>query len=157
MPTDLVTMNPKELARNACMQRIAERRQTQAEVADELGISLRQVERLYAAYKRSGAAGLVSKRRGRPSNRRLPAAQQEAVVAVVRASYADFGPTLAHEKLTERKVVVPSVEALRKWMSEGGVLVSANSCKSMAATTSGLKIAGLAARCWSTSTTRPAR
>jgi predicted DNA-binding transcriptional regulator YafY len=50
-------MNPKELARNACMQRIAERRQTQAEAADELGISLRQVERLYAAYKRVGAAG----------------------------------------------------------------------------------------------------
>jgi transposase len=50
-------------------QRIAERRRTQAEAADELGISLRQVERLYAAYKRAGAAGLVSKRRGRPSYR----------------------------------------------------------------------------------------
>jgi hypothetical protein len=121
MPTDLVSMNPKELARNACVQRIAERRQTQAEAAGELGISLRQVERLYATYKRAGAAGLVSKRRGKPSNRRLPTARQEAVVALVRANFADFGPTLAHEKLIERKAVVPSVETLRKWMSDAGL------------------------------------
>jgi transposase len=110
MPTDLVTMNPKELFRNACMQRIAERRQTQADAAEELGISLRHVERLYAAYKRAGAAGLISKRRGRPSNRRLPEAFQNAVVESVRADFADFGPTLAREKPAERNAAVPSVE-----------------------------------------------
>jgi len=51
----------------------------------------------------------------------LPTAHQEAVVALVRANFADFGPTLAHEKLVERKAVVPSVETLRKWMSDAGL------------------------------------
>src|SRR5206468_4939448 len=39
--------------------------------------------------------------RGRPSNRRLPAAVREAALAAVRERYADFGPTLAAEKLEE--------------------------------------------------------
>jgi len=121
MTADLVAMNPKELARNACRQRIAERRQTQADAAQELGISLRQAERLYAAYKRAGAAGLVSKRRGQPSNRRLASAYQTTVVERIRLDFADFGPTLAHEKLVERHVAVPSVETLRKWMSDAGL------------------------------------
>jgi hypothetical protein len=67
MQTALVTMNPTELDRAAHMQRIAERRTTQAEVAQQLAVSLRQVERMYAAYKLGGAGSLASKRRGRPS------------------------------------------------------------------------------------------
>ena len=76
MSAELVTMNPTELARLAGMRRIAERRATQTQIAFELDLSLRQVERLYAAFKRAGAAGLASKRRGRRSNRRLPDAFQ---------------------------------------------------------------------------------
>jgi hypothetical protein len=121
MDTGLVTMNPMELMRAACMQRISERRTTQAEAAGELGLSLRQVERLYAAYKLAGAKALANKRRGCASNRRLSEAYQQAVLEAVRKDFADFGPTLAHEKLTERKQAVPSVETLRKWMSADGL------------------------------------
>ena len=121
MDTGLVTMNPTELTRAAFMQRIAERRTTQAEAAKELGLGLRQVERLYAAYKRVGAKAVASKRRGRASNRRLSEAYQQAVLQAVRKDFADFGPTLAHEKLYERSEAVPSVETLRKWMSGDGL------------------------------------
>ena len=48
MKTDLVTMSTKELERLSLMRRIAERRTTQREVAEQLGLSLRQVERLVA-------------------------------------------------------------------------------------------------------------
>jgi hypothetical protein len=37
-------------------------------------------------------------------------------VQIVRAQYADFGPTLAHEKLVEQHGVRVSVETLRQWM-----------------------------------------
>jgi hypothetical protein len=82
---------------------------------------LRQIERMYAAYKRDGAAGLVSKRRGRRSNRKLSSAYRRSVMELVRAHYADFGPTLAREKLIERHGLGPSVETLRKWMAEDGL------------------------------------
>jgi len=121
MTTALVTMSPTELDRAAHMQRIAERRTTQAEVALELAVSLRQVERMYAAFKRGGPGALASKRRGRPSKRRLDVAYRQAANEIVRAKYADFGPTLAREKLIECHDLSPSVETLRKWMTEDGL------------------------------------
>ena len=72
MPLALLTMSQQEIDRAEWMLRVRERRATQAEVAERLGLSVRQVERLYRAYKAGGAVGLVSKKRGRPSGRRLP-------------------------------------------------------------------------------------
>ncbi|MFM2419009.1 MAG: hypothetical protein RL385_3732, partial [Pseudomonadota bacterium] len=99
MAEDLVTMSAKELERAALMRAIAERRTTQRMVAEPLGMSVRQVERLYAAYKARGAAGLVSRKRGAPGYRRMPAEVRELALDLVREWYADFGPTLAHETL----------------------------------------------------------
>src|SRR5215210_4780005 len=60
------------------------------------------------------AGPLVSSRRGRPSNNRLPAAVRELAVAIVRERYADFGPTLACEKLSQRHGCRVSRETLRQ-------------------------------------------
>ena len=46
-------------------------------------------------YEAAGAAGLVSAKRGRPSNRQLPMDLRARALAIVRERYADFGPTLA--------------------------------------------------------------
>jgi len=100
MTLALLTMSQQEIDRSEWMLRIRERRATQAQVAERLGLSLRQVERLYRAYKAGGAAALVSKKRGRPSGRRLPDKLRAEALRLVRAHYGDFRPTLAHEKLT---------------------------------------------------------
>src|SRR5689334_14679457 len=101
MPGDLITMSPIELERLALMRRLSERRTTQRLVAEQLGLTVRQVERLYAAYKARGAEGLVSRQRGARSNRELDPELRELALKLVRGQYADFGPTLAHEKLVE--------------------------------------------------------
>ncbi len=44
-------------------------------------------------------------------------------LALIREHYADFGPTLAHEKLTERHDIHVSVETLRQWMIADGLWV----------------------------------
>jgi hypothetical protein len=121
MPGKLILMSPKELERLALMQRIAERRTTQALVAEQLGVSLRQVERLHAAYKAHGADGLVSRKRGVPSNRQLQPELRALALELVRTRYADFGPTLAHEKLVEAHGLSVSLSTVRKWLVEGGV------------------------------------
>ncbi|MEP6723466.1 MAG: helix-turn-helix domain-containing protein [Variovorax sp.] len=41
------------------------------QAAQRLGLSRRQLERLIQRYKDEGAAGLVSRKRGRPGNRQL--------------------------------------------------------------------------------------
>jgi hypothetical protein len=46
----------------------------------------------------------------------------DLTMAIVRARYADFGPTLAAEKLAEIHGCYVSRETLRKWMIEDGAL-----------------------------------
>jgi Helix-turn-helix domain len=118
---DFVTMSRPELDRLAVMRRIAERRTTQRIAAEQLGLTLRQVERLYRAYKASGAAGLVSRRRGAPSNHQLEPELRALAVKLVRERYADFGPTLAHEKLREQHGLAVGLTTVRKWMIADGI------------------------------------
>jgi len=118
-----LTMSHTELERLEVIQRVRERRLTQEEAAGMLGLGLRQVQRLCAAYRDRGAAGLVSAKRGRESNRRLPDELRRRAMDLVRARYADFGPTLAAEKLAELHALSVSRETLRKWMVEAGVWV----------------------------------
>jgi transposase len=89
--------------------------------AQLLGRSERQVWRLLKAFRAEGAAGLVSKKRGRPSNRRTAAAVRTAALWIVRQNYADFGPTLAAEKLAAEHGFAFSSETVRKWMIEDGL------------------------------------
>ena len=117
------TMSAKELDRLEVLGRVIERRLTQRQAAEQLGLSLRQVERLCRALRVGGAGGLVSRKRGRPSNRKLPEAVREYALDLVRARYVDFGPTLACEKLTEQHGVVVSRETLRRWMIDAGLWV----------------------------------
>ena len=64
---------------------------------------------------------LVSRRRGRPSNRRLPDAVRQLAVTLVCERYVDFGPTLAAEKLAELHGCKVSRETLRQWMMADGI------------------------------------
>jgi transposase len=58
--------------------------------AQLLGRSERQVWRLLKAFRAEGAPGLISKKRGRPSNRKTAKAVRSAVLWIVRQNYADF-------------------------------------------------------------------
>lgn len=119
-----VTMSARELDRLEVLGRVIEGRRTQRQAAEQLGLSERQVRRLCRALSQHGAAGLVSRKRGSPSNRTLPAAVREQALALVRTRYVDFGPTLAREKLLEHHGVAVSTETLRQWMMHGGLWVS---------------------------------
>src|SRR5512136_124918 len=118
---ELLTMSKRELTRLEIMQRIKEKRLTQKEAAHMLGMSIRQVKRLWKAYRTQGAQGLVSRRRGKPSNNRLDAGIVQQALDLIKAKYSDFGPTLAHEKLTEVHQLSLSRESVRRIMIEEGM------------------------------------
>ena len=79
-------MSTQELGRLEVVQRVLERQLTHSAAATSLGLSTRQMKRLVARYRRQGAAGLGSGKRGKPSNHRLPTTFTEHVVALVRES-----------------------------------------------------------------------
>ena len=114
--TGCLTMSAKELNRLEILGRVLERRLTQTQAAQQLGLSVRQVERLCRKLRVEGPRGLVSQKRGRVSNRRLPSELRERTLLLVQSCYSDFGPTLAAEKLRECHGVIVSVETLRRWM-----------------------------------------
>ena len=121
MATATLTRSHQELDRCDVMRRALERRLTQRQAAELLGISLRQAERLLSRYRRHGPAGLISSKRGKPSNRKLPETQRHQALSLIRSCYADFGPTLAHEKLCEQHGLAMSLSTLRRWMLEDGI------------------------------------
>jgi transposase len=83
--------------------------------------SARQVRRWLVRYRAHGEGGLISKHRGKSSNNRLADSLRHQIAVIVREQYADFGPTLAQEKLLERHEIKLSVESLRQIMTEKGL------------------------------------
>jgi hypothetical protein len=113
-------MSNREITRLEVMQRLKDKRLRQHEASRMLGISIRQIKRLFRAYKAYGPSGLVSRRRGKPSNNRLAPKAVQKAIDLICEHYRDFGPTLAHEKLTEKHDLRLSRESVRGIMIAEG-------------------------------------
>lgn len=112
----ILQMSTKELNRLEIIQKLEEKRMRQKEAASILGVSVRHIKRLLKSYRREGARGLVSKRRGRPSNNRLSEETSQKILGLLKSKYAGFGPTLSCEKLVEAEGLRISKERLRQLM-----------------------------------------
>jgi len=118
---DLLTMSKEELSRLEVMEHLQEKRMGQRTAAEVLGVSIRQVKRLLRVYRREGAAGLISQQRGKPSHHQLDGELVRAALDLLKGRYADFGPTLAHEKLVELHRIELCLGSVRKIMIEEGL------------------------------------
>lgn len=117
-------MSEREVHRIEVLSGVVAGRMSTSEAAAVLCLSDRQVQRLLKTFREDGAVALRHKARGRPSNNRSLEGLRDLTLAIVRERYADFGPTLAAEKLAERDGVKISRETLRKWMVEDGLWLS---------------------------------
>ncbi len=117
-----ITMTQEELIRKTIIEQANDKRITQREGAERLGISERHFRRILARYRTIGDAGLVSGHRNKPSNNRLGEASHQEIVAFINDPlYYDFGPTLLNEKLEERIGISISTETMRQIMIEEGL------------------------------------
>jgi transposase len=93
----------------------------QREAALQLGLSERGFRKLLARYRAQGDRAVMHGLRGRASNRGLDRRTAERAVALARARYRDFGPTLACEYLRERHGIGISREKLRQLLTAAGL------------------------------------
>ena len=114
-------LSMRESDRPGVIGQVAEKRLRQREAAERLELSVRQVKRLLARYRKRGPSGLVSGHRGKPSNNAIAEAARREAMELVRERYPDFGPTFAREKLVEEHGHRLSVETLRQWMIADGL------------------------------------
>jgi hypothetical protein len=113
-------MSGKERIVLDAMGRLNRKELTVVAASELMGLSLRQARRLWKRYKAEGDCGLVHRLRGRVSNRRLGQEVRDRVVKLHQERFADFGPTLACEKLAEAGLVL-SPDTLTALLRERGL------------------------------------
>jgi transposase len=114
-------MSVKEAGRLAVVRQVLDGQLKQAQAAQKLGLSVRQVKRLCRQVREQGHRGLISKRRGQRSNRKIDDAVRQEVLELVRQRYSDFGPEFAREHLAAQHGFTHSTETLRGWMIQVGL------------------------------------
>ncbi|GAP40250.1 helix-turn-helix domain-containing protein [Flexilinea flocculi] len=72
-------MSNEELLRKSVIEGVLEKRERHKDAAARQGISERQLRRILQRYRLVDVTGLVSKKWGEPSNRKMEAAKQEIV------------------------------------------------------------------------------
>jgi hypothetical protein len=82
------------------------------EAADVLGMSERHFRRLRDGYETAGAEGLIDRRRGRVSDRRVPVHRTEWLLMENRTRYFDSPVKHCHERLQSLQGV-----GAYKWIS----------------------------------------
>ena len=111
---DILAMSGKERERLDVLRRLGRRELGQRRASELLGVGVRQVKRLLAAFRARGERSVVSRRRGKASNNHLNGDMARRIETALRDRYADFGATLACEKLAEIEGIAVSAESLRQ-------------------------------------------
>ena len=114
-------MSVAERIRLDAVARVKRGERTVVEAAGLMGVSLRQARRIWKRFKAHGDGGLVHRLRGRQSNRRLSEELRQRAVKLHQEKYADFGPTLACEKLASEHGLTLSPDTLTALLKERGL------------------------------------
>lgn len=123
---ELYTMSSQELDRKSVLDKVINREISQVTAASILNLTDRHIRLLLKNYKKDGADALISKRRGKTSNRAKPKEFRDNVLNIVTEKYSDFGPTFASEKLLENHNIKIYHGTLRSWMIEDGIFNNKN-------------------------------
>ena len=92
------------------------------QAAEILGISDRHMRRWRERYVEEGYNGLLDRRRGKPSRRRVPVATVEKVFALYREKYFDLNVQHFHEKLQAEHEIELSYTWVKQALQGAGLV-----------------------------------
>lgn len=116
-----MTLNGEEQKRVQVLNGVEVGELTAKTAAGLLGLSVRQVRRLLAGYRRDGVVALAHGNRGRVPENALAVETQERVVALARTTYAHCNHQHLSELLAEREGIAISRSSLRRTLLHAGV------------------------------------
>ena len=79
-------------------------------------------------YQHYGFEGLLDRRRGLPSPKRMPFAVVEEVLCLYREKYFDFSVRHFHEKLREQHAILYSYTGIKRLLQGAGLVEKARQC-----------------------------
>lgn len=106
----------KERRRLAMLSQVEEGKISLTKAAELLGLSYRQMKRVWSRRQQEGDSGVVHRLRGRRSNRQSKPEVKAKALRLYRKKYDDYGVTLAAECLAEDDKLPVPVSTLRRWL-----------------------------------------
>jgi transposase len=98
------------------------KRMTWWQAAEILGISDRSMRRWRERYEKHGYDGLLDRRRGKPSGKRVPLERVEEVLRLYQEKYFDFNVRHFHEKLVEEHGIELSYTWVKRALQGAGLV-----------------------------------
>ena len=92
------------------------------EAAEIIGVTDRTMRRWRERLEAHGYSGLVDRRKGKPSDRRVPVSQVEEVLRLYRDTYFDLNMRHFHEKLSEEHGIHLSYTFVQKALQGAGLV-----------------------------------
>jgi transposase len=117
----MVTLSLKENRRLMVLNDVERRAITGRQAAEMVELSLRQVRRLLAVYRKEGAAGLAHGNRGRKPRHALAAGLKCRVLELARSRYTGCNTQHMSELLDEREGITISRSSVRRILLEAGI------------------------------------
>jgi hypothetical protein len=117
---DIIMMRQKELKRLHVIHRVLQGELKQAEGAELISLSERQIRRIARRIQEEGDEGIRHRSRGRESRRKTPGKLRSRIIELYRQKYHGFGPTLTVEKLFEIDGIEISRETVRTLLIDSG-------------------------------------
>ena len=114
-------MNRKEQQRVMVLNRMEKKDLTGAQAGELMGLSVRQVRRLVAAYRQEGSAAIAHGNPGRQPPHTVSEAIRERVVAFAAGPYGGEDHTHLTEMMAERKGLILSRSTVRQVLLKAGI------------------------------------
>ena len=121
MMMEIVLLNAKDQQRGIVLNRVERGELTGPAAAELMGLSLRQVRRLLAAYRKEGVAALAHGNRGRSPVHRLPQHLKQRVVALAQGPYLGWNHYHLQEVLAEREGIRLSRSSVWRILTRAGI------------------------------------
>jgi len=92
------------------------------EAAEIIGVTDRTMRRWRERFESDGYSGLVDRRKGKPSDKRVPLATVESVLGLYRDTYFDLNMRHFHEKLQKEHQIELSYTWVQKALQGAGLV-----------------------------------
>jgi len=118
---EMAALNKKEQSRLMVLNGVKVGKVTTGEAAEVLGLSLRHVRRILAAYRKEGARALAHGNRGREPHNALDDGLKRRVLELAQSTYAGCNTQHLIELLAEREGIAVSRSSARLILLQAGL------------------------------------
>lgn len=118
---ETLTLNQEEQRRLLVLNEVNARQLTAGKAAELLGLSVRQVRRILAAYREEGAAAIAHGNRGKGAPNAVTTDVRRRILLLARTKYAGFNHLHMAEKLREEEGIEAGISTLRRIIAEAGL------------------------------------